>query len=180
MVATTFRANLGSLGNDLLRIVHRKAATVWLIVSAWFNPAALFRREDTFIEWDDDAWLHVLQQVVDARRAKGIPSRGTSTLAALTREVKKLPRDNRTIAERIANARLFSSSDAQAKAEDGDLYKDATFRQVSAHMCSANLRTYLHRRRSLSASCASILCALWLARSVMHVLPRNRPLLAAP
>ena len=106
VVARTFRNNLGSLSGDLLNIAWRKFTTVWLVVWARLNPLALLKKKTTFIEWDDDTWLEILETIIERRKVKGLPSRGT-TLANLAREIKKYDEEHgikyRTIAERIAN-----------------------------------------------------------------------------
>lgn len=90
-VAKTFRRNLGSLGQDLLNISWRTFYTSWLVMASRLNPMALLQRsKPIFVEWSDDDWLEILARVMEVRRSKGIPSRGT-TLATLTREIKKLP-----------------------------------------------------------------------------------------
>ena len=75
-VSKTFRKNLGALSTDLMNIGYRKLYTIWLVLMARLNPMSLLNNDrDVFIEWDDDAWLDVLEKVVEARRAKGVPSR---------------------------------------------------------------------------------------------------------
>lgn len=121
-----FRNNQGSLSSDLATIWLRRFKNVWLVLYARLNPMSLVTKtKNVFIAWDDDAWLNILEQVIEERRAKGVPSRGT-TLAALRSEVKKLPKLPRTIADRIANARLNPLGERAAP-------EDQTFRQVTHH-----------------------------------------------
>ena len=113
-----YRNNLGSLWEDVCCSWYRRYYSIALACGHCLNPRRLVQKsEDLFIPWEDGTWLAVLEEVLEARRRQGIPSR-SCTLLTLSGEVSKLPNKGpRTIAERISG---------------GD-HKAMVARQVRAH-----------------------------------------------